>query len=74
MVWKIQTSGGNTIKSTNRASVKELKAVKIFVRVGNNFSKKNFFYKLTVSDGPTGKMAGRQKRTVRFRGRISKDS
>jgi hypothetical protein len=74
LVWKIQTSGGNTIKSTNRASVKELKAVKIFVRVGNNFSKKKKFYKLTVSDGPTGKMAGRQKRTVRFRGRISKDS
>jgi len=24
LVWKIQTSGGNTIKSTNRASVKEL--------------------------------------------------
>jgi hypothetical protein len=43
LVWKIQTSGGNTIKSTNRASVKELKAVKIFVRVGNNFSKKKNF-------------------------------
>jgi hypothetical protein len=41
LVWKIQTSGGNTIKSTNRASVKELNAVKIFVRGGNNLSKNN---------------------------------
>ncbi len=45
------------IKSTNRASVKDLNALKIFQRIGNNFICEKF-YRLTVSDGPIDKMAG----------------
>jgi hypothetical protein len=40
-IWfgKFKLPAVTRLKSTNRASVKELNDLKIFVRVGNNFSK-----------------------------------